>query len=75
MYDIEQYKNELRGFYIDLKELPGSIVENEGDLIEEIKKSDNFTYSETYRKFNEKFNLLDDSNASKRVIDIITQKS
>ena len=73
MYDIEQYENELRGFYIDLKELPGKIIKTESELIEEIRNSDNFEYNETYQKFNKKFNLLDDANASKRVVDIITK--
>ncbi|MBQ3924601.1 MAG: CDP-glycerol glycerophosphotransferase family protein, partial [Firmicutes bacterium] len=33
MYDIEQYRDEIRGFYLDLSELPGPIVENEKDLV------------------------------------------
>ncbi|MGN1302826.1 MAG: CDP-glycerol glycerophosphotransferase family protein, partial [Clostridia bacterium] len=38
MYDFEYYKNDMRGFYIDLKELPGNITKTEDELIEEIKK-------------------------------------
>ncbi len=69
MYDFNQYKNEMRGFYIDLNELPGNIVKTEEDLIEEIKNVDNnFKYNDKYRDFNNKYNYLDDGNASKRVV-------
>lgn len=72
MYDIDMYKNDMRGFYIDLEELPGSIIKTEDDLIENIKKvSNNFKYEEKYKKFNEKYNYLDDGNSSKRVVEKI----
>lgn len=68
MYDLDEYKNKLRDFYIDLKELPGPIIEKEENLIKEIKNYDENKYSDKYKKFNKKFNYLDDANASKRVI-------
>lgn len=72
MYDFDQYKNEMRGFYIDLNELPGNIVKTEKDLIEEIKNVDNnFKYNEKYKKFNNEYNYLDDGNASRRVVEKI----
>ena len=72
MYDFEAYKNEMRGFYIDLKELPGNIVRTEEELIKDIKEvTNNFKYDKKYKKFNEKYNYLDDGNASKRVIERI----
>ena len=70
MYDFELYKNEMRGFYIDMDELPGPIVQDEGSLIEQIKKlSGSFTYDEKYERFNGKYNYLDDGNASRRVVE------
>ena len=33
MYDLEQYASELRGFYLDLDELPGPIVRTAEDLV------------------------------------------
>jgi len=68
MYDREQYGSVIRGFYIDLAELPGPIVETEDDLVEAVLGFDeeNF-YDARYRAFNEKYNYLDDGNASKRV--------
>ena len=75
MYDLDKYKDNMRGFYIDLKELPGSIIQTEENLIKEIKStSDNFEYDNKYKKFNDKYNYLDDGNASKRVVERVIQK-
>ena len=37
MYDYEEYKNELRDFYIDVNELPGRIVRDENELADAIE--------------------------------------
>ena len=73
MYDLDEYKNNLRDFYFDLDILPGPIVKQEDDLIKEIKNIDNYdvTYHDKYIKFNKKFNYLDDGNATKRVVEVI----
>lgn len=72
MYDINMYKNDMRGFYIELDDLPGNIIETEEELIKDIKNvTNNFKYNEKYRKFNEKYNYLDDGNASEKVINKI----
>ena len=73
MYDYNNYKNNLRDFYIDLKELPGPILKKENALIKEIKNIDNYSkkYKEKYEKFNKKYNYLDDGNATKRVVEEI----
>lgn len=68
MYDLEEYQNKLRDFYIDLKELPGNIVQEEKELIKEIKKSKNFKYDKKYKFFNDKFTYLEDGKASERVV-------
>lgn len=69
MYDFDDYKDEIRGFYIDIEELPGKITKNENDLIQAIKEVEDFRYNEKYERFNGKYNYLDDGNASKRVIE------
>ena len=39
MYDLIHYRDELRGFYLDIyHDLPGDIIEDENQLLEEIKK-------------------------------------
>lgn len=68
MYDLEEYKNNLRDFYIDLKELPGPIVKKEDELVSEIEKSKDFKYDEKYKKFNDRFTYLEDGKASERVV-------
>ncbi len=70
MYDIDMYKNDMRGFYIDLDDLPGNIIKTEEELIKDIKNvACDFKYDKRYKKFNEKYNYLDDGNASGRVIE------
>lgn len=73
MYDLDDYKNNMRDFYIDLNELPGPIVTKEDDLYEKLKNIDKYwiEYRKKYEKFNKKFNYLDDANASKRVLEEI----
>lgn len=72
MYDLKKYRDEIRGFYIDLKDLPGPIVQEEKELIKQLKNIEDF-YDQKYKKFNKKFNYLDDGNASKRVIEKVLQ--
>lgn len=70
MYDLDDYAEETRGFYIDVKELPGPIVRTTEDLAETIKTaySDN-KYADCYDAFNRKYNMYEDGHASKRVIE------
>ena len=77
MYDLDEYKNNTRDFYIDLKELPGPILKNEEEIIECINKIKDIkeNYKEKYEKFNKKFNYLDDAEASKRVVEECIKKS
>lgn len=67
MYDLESYKNEIRGFYISLDDLPGPVLETEKQLIDELKKE--FVYDDKYQKFNDRFTALEDGEATKRVIE------
>ena len=70
MYDLEDYQEELRGFYIDIyKDLPGQIYVNEDDLLKDITKN-KYDYAKL-KAFKERFNNHDDGKASKRVIDIV----
>lgn len=73
MYDLEYYRDKSNGFYIDVeKELPGKIIKTDDELINEIiRVSKEFEYDEKYKKFNEKYNYLDDGNASKRVVETV----
>ena len=68
MYDLEQYANELRGFYFSLDELPGPIVKDEDALISEIRSCDSWHPDAKYEEFCNKFNPKDDGHASERVL-------
>ncbi len=77
MYDLEDYKNHLRDFYIDIKTLPGEIVKTEHRLIDAIRGVDsNFKYDDKFKEFNRKYNYLDGPDVSERVLKkIVTNKA
>lgn len=71
MYDLAVYRDMLRGFYFDLSELPGPMVEDYKQMVSLAKEPEKFKeeYADKYRLFREKFNYLDDGQAAKRVVD------
>lgn len=72
MYDVENYRNNLRGFYLNVEtDLPGQVVTNEGDLLKIIVNDmHNFEdIKEKRRAFIEKFHSSEKGDASKKVID------
>lgn len=70
MYDLEQYKDELRGFYLDIyTELPGKIYEDESKMLLDIK--DHIYDYSFLEKFNERFNSEQTGNCAQKVIDIV----
>lgn len=70
MYDQEQYRGELRDFYIEPDILPGPIVTTQEALEEEIQKalSREFVCDKRYEAFCKKFTYLEDGEAAKRVL-------
>lgn len=69
VYDIEDYRDKLRGFYFDFeKEAPGPLVKTTDDLIHEIKSMKYQIDSNTLQAFYDKFCYLDKGNASERVV-------
>lgn len=74
MYDLEQYRDKLRGFYFDLKELPGDIITSEKDLLCAIRKTESFRWDETWEAFRERFAPLEDGQAAKRVTHAVIGK-
>lgn len=70
MYDLKSYRDELRGFYLDIyHDLPGAIIETEGELLKQIKQNI-YDYNKL-KSFNQRFNNHEDGNASKRVLEIM----
>ena len=69
MYDLEEYRDELRGFYLDInKELPGKITIDEDELLSVIKNENYKEYDEKLKEFRNTYNDLEDGKASQRVI-------
>lgn len=71
MYDLEDYRDKLRGFYLSLDELPGPVVEEESSLVDAINNLDNCSLNNKYADFNDKYNYLDDGHVTERVINKI----
>lgn len=67
MYDLEAYRDDVRGFYISLDELPGPIIQDEDELAEAIRNAAGGELDSRYAAFNETYNYLDDGHACERV--------
>lgn len=73
-YDLEAYRDELRGFYFDfLEEAPGPITQSTEELIDSIVNYDYVTYKDRQDAFFQKFNHADDGRASGKVVELIKQ--
>lgn len=77
-FDMEKYRDEIRGFYFDFTSVvPGPVVTTNEALIEEIKQVE-FSYYERYGalydEFVKKFNPWDDGKASSKIVDFIEGK-
>lgn len=75
VFDIDDYRDRLRGFYFDFeKYAPGPLVKTTDELIAEIQKIEESGFESTNPKFEDfyaKFCSLEDGNASKRVVETI----
>lgn len=70
MYDLDEYKNELRGFYLDIyTEIPGVIYKEEEGMLLDIRKME-FDYRKL-DEFNSRFNNMEDGEATKRVVEVL----
>lgn len=70
MYDLEDYRDELRGFYLDIyKDLPGKIYEDENQLLYDIHQH---VYDDARLElFHSRFNHAQTGNCAQKVIDIV----
>jgi len=72
--DLEEYRDEVRGFYLDLKEIsPGPICDDNASLrtvledLDAVKRE----YAHRYRTFVRTFAPRDDGHAARRVVDAV----
>ncbi|MGI6211819.1 MAG: CDP-glycerol glycerophosphotransferase family protein [Anaerovoracaceae bacterium] len=72
MYDLADYQNDLRGFYMDPSELPGPVEEQiEGIARDILETPETWAPDEKYLAFNRKFNDLNDGEAAKRFAETV----
>ena len=74
-YDLDHYRDNLRGFYLDYeRDMPGPIVTTSDDLIETVGSVDSWSsdYASSLERFREEYCPLDDGESSDRVIDQLT---
>lgn len=73
-YDLEKYRDVLRGFYIDIEEeLPGPLLFTTEEVIDAFRNMDEIVrkYKDKYDVFYEKYCSWEDGMASKRVVDAV----
>ncbi|WP_424475203.1 bifunctional glycosyltransferase/CDP-glycerol:glycerophosphate glycerophosphotransferase [Oceanobacillus kimchii] len=77
-YDLEKYRDDLRGFYFDMeKEVPGPLLRTTDEVINSVENIDdiNTKYSHTYQKFYDKFCQWDDGRASEKTVNTVFNKN
>ena len=68
-YDLERYRDEVRGFYFDFEaDAPGPIVRTSDEVIQALKYGDPSSYKVRYDDFRYAFCPWDDGHASERVV-------
>ena len=70
-YDLEYYRDELRGFYFDLAEAaPGPLLMSSDEVVAAIRGLAGAEPTARYRRFQETFCSLEDGHATDRVLDL-----
>ena len=70
-YDLEKYRDMLRGFYMDIeKEVPGPLLFTTEEVVDAILNIDDVRaeYQERYEEFYERFCSLEDGHASENIV-------
>lgn len=71
MYDMEKYRDDIRGFYMDIDELPGPVVRTESELAESIMNVKQSNDKDAIKRFNMIYNTKNDGMAAKRLAEKI----
>lgn len=76
-YDLEEYKDDIRGFYFDFEEkAPGPLVETTEEVIEAVKAiSSKKSSNEKTNEFFQRFCYLEDGHAAERVVKEVILKN
>ncbi len=77
VYDLEEYKGKLRGFYFDFEEkAPGPLVKTTEEVINEVKKYEKEGYNPTelINEFYNRFCYLESGESSRRVVEKVFKR-
>jgi CDP-glycerol glycerophosphotransferase len=71
-WDLEHYRDHLRGFYLDFEStVPGPVITDLDSLREHLADPNPADHDEAYRRFVERFCSLEDGHASQRVVEAL----
>ncbi len=72
-YDLDEYGNQLRGFYIDISEFPGPVITEQDELAHALNRIDEVgaEWAATRADFRGRFATWDSAESTKRVIDAV----
>ena len=73
-YDVEDYRDEIRGLYVDLEDTaPAPLLATSGEVAEALREIDavRARYAGRYEAFAQRFCELDDGGATARVVDAV----
>jgi CDP-glycerol glycerophosphotransferase len=75
-YDLAHYRDDLRGFYVDIEEVaPGPVVLTSRELVETIGDVDRLAgdrWADRYAAFRDTYCPLEDGHATDRVLDLLS---
>ena len=75
VYDIEDYRDNLRGFYFDFeKTAPGPLVKTTEEVIESIRDAEVSPISDKFNDFYDKFCYLEAGKSAERVVEEVFNK-
>lgn len=71
--DLQNYKNNERGLYIDINDTPFAVATNFEELVDNIQSFDNNKYIDETEKFLKEFGFIEEKNASEKVAKFILE--
>ncbi|WP_102693053.1 bifunctional glycosyltransferase/CDP-glycerol:glycerophosphate glycerophosphotransferase [Rummeliibacillus pycnus] len=77
-YDLENYRDKLRGFYLDYEnQMPGPIVKTTDEMIDAIQNIDqiNAQYKDKYNNFYDQICCWETGNATEKIVHEVFKKS
>jgi len=77
VYDLEHYRDQLRGFYFDFEaEAPGPLCRTSDEVSEALEDLETIsaTHADRYRAFTDTYCYLDDGRAAARVVDHVFEE-